>query len=56
MKYMIDDGFNEQFTNSVTEAHKIADEMKKQNPLRVVYIGKFTEGINGEEYDVMAEA
>lgn len=56
MKYMIDDGITEVFTNSLKEARKLADEMKKKHPLRVVYIGKFTQGINGDEYDVVGEA
>ena len=56
MKYMVDDGMSEAFTNSLTEANKIADDMKKKNPLRSVYIGKFAQGMNGDEYNVIAEA
>lgn len=52
---MIDDGFDEEYTNSLSLANKIADDMKKKHPLRSVYIGKFTQGVNGDEYDVIAE-
>ncbi len=55
MKYMIDDGFNEEYTDSLSVANEIADDMKKKNPLRSVYIGKFTQGVNGDEYDIIAE-
>lgn len=56
MKYMIDDGDYEVFTNSLKEAKKIANELKKEHPLRSVYIGVFKQGSNGDEYDVVAEA
>ena len=55
MKYIIDDGIEEVFTNSLKEANKMADDMKKNNPLRSVYIGVFKQGSNGDEYDVVAE-
>lgn len=52
---MIDDGINEMFTNSLKEANQIADNMKKENPLRIVYIGVFKQGSNGDYYDVVGE-
>lgn len=54
--YEVDDNFETIACSTIEQANKKADELKKANPLRTVYISKVTQGVNGDETEVIAEA
>ena len=52
--YLIDDNFEIESTSSLAKANKVAERMKKENPLRTVYISIADDtGLEGDK--VIAE-